>query len=95
MGSREPETVKRTFVKSCRLLSTKLYVRLAKIERKAAVLSSKEEADEILERMKGTDFGEYLATMRHEASEGNTEKLTELFNAFNMVLQSKPGNEAE
>lgn len=95
MESREPAIVKRAFVRTCRLLSTKLYIRLAKIERKPAALSSKEEADKIVERMKGTDFGEYLAIMRQNASEGKTEKLTELFNAFNTVVQSKPGNEAE
>ncbi|KDE38502.1 hypothetical protein ADINL_2957 [Nitrincola lacisaponensis] len=58
-------------------------------------LSSKDEADKILEQMKGTDFGEYLAIMRQEASEGNTEKLNEVFNAFKAAVQSKPGNKAD
>lgn len=95
LESRESEVVKTAFVKSCRLLATKLYVRLAKITRMPMALSSKEEAAKILERMKGTDFGEYLATMRKEAAEGNTEKLFELIDAFQSAIQNKPEGQAE
>lgn len=94
IASRESDVVKAAFVKSCRLLATKLYIRLAKITRMPMALSSKDEAAKILERMQGTDFGEYLATMRKEASEGNTEKLLELIDAFQSAIQNKPEGQA-
>lgn len=93
--SREPEVVKEAFVKSCRILATKLYIRLAKIGRMPMALSSKEEAANILERMKDTDFGKYLAAMRQEASEGNADKLFELLYAFQSGTKDKPDNQEE
>lgn len=95
IDSREPEVVKSAFIKSCRILATKLYIRLAKTGRMPMAHSSKVEAANILERMKDTDFGTYLATMRQEASEGNTEKLFELLNAFQSVINERPDNQEE
>ena len=82
LDSREQAVVKDAFVRSCRLLATKLYIRVAKAPRMKTALSSKQESLAILERMKDTELGKYLATMRKEASEGNTEKLFEALEAF-------------
>lgn len=93
--SRKPEKVKWAFVLSCRLLSSKLYVRLAKVSRMQKPCSSSEESANFLEKIKDTEVGKYLATMKQEASEGELEKLNKVLNSFQEIIKYRHNGNME
>lgn len=88
LNSKEASDVKEHFNSSCRLLATKLYVRLPRIRRMVQPKSNKDEAAEILMRLKGTELGKALEEMRNEAKNGNPDKLKEMMEAIHQITQS-------
>lgn len=78
LRSRDSSSVKEQFNSNCRLLSSKLYLRLPRIQRMIEPKSNKEEAAAILKELKGTDIGEFLEEMRNDTKNGNLVKFNKM-----------------
>jgi hypothetical protein len=86
MLSREPKAVRELFVVSVRLLANKLYWRLLDVERPQPVVTLKQTANEIRDRLKDTEIGKKIAEIEAEARSGNPEAMYELIKAMSEAI---------
>ena len=89
LRSREPSMVREQFSTNCRLLASKLYLRLLTIQRMVEPKSNKEEAAMILRKLEGTDIGNALKEMRNDAKEGKMDKLNEMIEAIGLTIEQE------
>lgn len=93
LSSKDSSAVKEQFNSNCRLLSTKLYVRLPRVRRMIQPKSNKDEAAVIRKKLKGTEVGKALENMRDEAKKGNLDKLNEMIGLIGQLAGSSKNSQ--
>lgn len=87
--SNEPEAIRAVFFMACRLLGSKLYMRGVEIETPSTPMTLKEKANEIRERLKGTERGRMIELMEEEARDGKPEVLFAWMKALGEQLKAR------
>ena len=86
--SRDPDSVRATFIISARLLSTRLAIRIAEVIRPKPPQTFKKAANELRAKMGDTPTGELIKHAEDEAGKGNLEPMSKLITAMREVVAS-------
>lgn len=87
LSSRDAKEARNGFITCCRLLGTKLYLRLASVSRMPTPLSHRESADAIIDKNKKTPLGELMQELRTSAEKGDPERLNEVLEIMDKFLE--------